>query len=54
MKTNDGKMVASKAPRRIRAMSKPVKLVAAVVHMVTIDHEMKLNMTQYFTGQSCD
>ena len=29
MSTNDGRMVASKMPRKIRAVSKPAKLVAA-------------------------
>lgn len=47
-------MVASKAPSRIRQMMRPVKFVAAPVHAVTIDQEIMLNMTQYFTtGVKC-
>ena len=49
---NDGRIVASNMPRRIRQMTRPVKLVAAAVAMVTTDQEIKLNMTQYFTGKA--
>lgn len=49
IRTKDGRMVASKAPSRIRQMIRPVKFVAAPVQAVTIDQEIILNMTQYLT-----
>jgi hypothetical protein len=33
-------------------MTSPVKLWAAAVAIVMIDQEIKLNMTQYFTGRT--
>lgn len=36
MRMKEGKIVASKIPKNIRAKRRPVKFVAAAVHMVTI------------------
>jgi hypothetical protein len=38
--TNEGKMVASKAPRKARAVMRPLKFVAAAVQAVTIPQEI--------------
>jgi hypothetical protein len=45
-------MVASKTPKKNRAMIKPVKFLAAAVQMVTVDQAIMLNMTQYLTGRT--
>jgi hypothetical protein len=52
MKTKDGRIVASNAPSRSRQMTRPVKLWAEAVAIVIMDQEIKLNMTQYFTGRT--
>ena len=41
MRTNDGRMVASKTPRNNRQMINEVKFVAAEVQAVTIDPKQK-------------
>lgn len=47
MKTKDGRMVASKAPRKMRQMSRPTKFLAADVQMVTMPQEIMLNLESH-------
>jgi hypothetical protein len=44
MSTKEGRIVASKAPSRIRQMTSPVKFLAAPVHAVTMDQLIMLNL----------
>lgn len=45
-------MVASNAPKNARAEMRPAKFFAAAVQMVTMDHMIMLNKTQFRTGKT--